>query len=124
MSRTNLERVKVYEIAKIIATTTYRKKCCEDGCSNCDENGACTPVEMAWAIVGVGYELNTNAQSAIREGDASHIEDLAKTIASSRGYGCTSSDSCAKCCCQSLECVPFGIAEILLQAGCMKKGEV
>jgi hypothetical protein len=124
MPKTNVERDKIYEIAKTIATHVYNKKCGKEGCTKCPNNGDCTPMEMAYVIVGAGYELAANDHNAIRFVHHEQTEELAKTIASSRGYGCNYNDSCAKCSCRIVECVPLTIAELLLKAGYEKKAEV
>jgi hypothetical protein len=124
MGKTKIEREKVYEVAKTIATAVYSKNCVEEGCVKCPNNGDCTPMEMAYQVVGAGYELANNENSTIITHEPAQVENLAKTIASSRGYGCDDKDSCAKCPCRVVECIPLTISELLVKAGCEKRGEV
>ena len=119
MPKTKIDREKVYDVAKPIATSVYSKKCCEDGCAKCPNNGDCTPIEMAYAIVDAGYELVGNNVNG-KTGEA-QIEDLAKVIAVSRGYGCFAKDNCSSCSCRIVQCIPMTIAEHLVNAGCTKK---
>ena len=52
------------------------------------------------------------------------IEEMAKVIASSRGYGCDNRDHCDMSC-QNFKCgcIPYEYAEILYNAGYRKQSE-
>ena len=119
-NKKTIDREKVYAAAKLIADSVYSRKCDENGCATCNNNGDCTPVEMAYQIVGAGYEVADNKPMEINH-DAGNVETLAKTIAVSRGFGCQDGDSCAKCACRIVECIPLSIAEVLEKAGYTKK---
>ena len=116
-----INREKVYATAKLIADSVYSSKCDKNGCATCNNNGMCTPVEMAYQIVGAGYEVAENNKSVVFHHDAGNVESLAKTIAVSRGFGCKDNDSCAKCVCRVVDCIPLSIAEVLEKAGYTKK---
>lgn len=123
MPKTKNEREKVYEAAKTIATAVYSKKCDEDGCAKCSNNGDCTPMEMAYHIVGAGYVLGKKKNKSYCEKYSGRIEALAKTIAFARGYGCDDEHSCSHCYCAStiIECIPLTIARNLIAAGYEKE---
>jgi hypothetical protein len=123
MPKTNIEREKIYEVAKTIATSVYSKKCCEEGCAKCSNNGDCTPMEMAYHVIGAGYVLGEKKNKSYCEKHRDKIETLAKTIAFARGYGCTEEHSCSRCSCASavIDCIPLTIARQLIAVGYEKK---
>ena len=125
MPKTNVEREKIYEVAKTIATSVYSKKCCEEGCVKCPNNGDCTPMEMAYHVVGAGYVLCEKKNESYFEKHGNCVEALAKTIAFARGYGCTDEHSCSRCscACTMIECIPLAIAKQLIAVGYEKKVE-
>ena len=130
MPKTNIEREKIYEIAKAIGIFRYPNMCTAENCTKCDHCGACTPFEMAHGVFGAGYAMGGKRKNEYfcKKYSAKvkpMIENLAKAIACQRGYGCDDNHECSKCVCSAtaIGCIPFEIANHLFRIGCEKKVE-
>jgi hypothetical protein len=101
-------------VAHLIANHVHTS-CPGINCKECEKYGGwCTLSEMAESLLNSGCIVNKNDNC---------VEAVAKTIAVNRGYGCKPTDSCAKCsCCRTVGCVPYNIAEMLIENGFGKVG--
>lgn len=122
-SKTSISNT-LFETTRTIANKIGISSRCKenDNCTTCQHD--CMAMEIAKQVIALGYSKTakkakkSTMQCRTMQG---FVEDLAKKIALARGYGCNSQDCCSKCsCAKVVGCIPFDIAECMIQAGYRK----
>lgn len=96
---------------------------CGHNCFSCDRD--CTVMNMARITRSLGYTKVEKTVRKVTMQKSTTLRDLAeelgKSIAAARGYGCNSSDYCRMCTCErTVGCLPLSVAEGLIRVGYRK----
>ena len=112
MEKRRMNHQQLSDVAHLIAKHLHRT-CPGTDCRECENYaGFCTPSEIAESLLHSGYTTTAKTKNNVV------VEEMAKTIAATRGYGCKDTDSCAKCmCCRTIGCIPYDVAEMLNKNG-------
>ena len=126
MQTERIDQTHLYETSKAIAEAIRTGCPANITCETCNCPYGCMAMEIAHQVIASGYaRTNKRAKKSTMQCNTmrAFVEELAKTIAVARGYGCNSQDCCAKCsCAKTVGCVPLDIAEYLIAAGYRKEG--